>query len=63
MADPIQEEIDKEEVEVMHEGEVHKEEMRQVELEVMTVKERGKEYFSWFSLEDKTVFLNMLLLE
>ncbi len=27
------------------------------------VKEKGKEYFSWFSLEDKTVFLNMLLLE
>jgi|GEM_PF-2621722 len=27
------------------------------------VKEKGKEYFSWFSLDDKTVFLNKLLLE
>jgi hypothetical protein len=27
------------------------------------VKEEGQEYFSWFSLEDKTVYLNKLLLE
>lgn len=30
---------------------------------VALVKEEGKEYFSWFSLEDKTVFLNKLLME
>lgn len=30
---------------------------------VALVKEDGKEYFSWFSLEDKTVYLNKLLME
>lgn len=30
---------------------------------IAIVKEKGKEYFSWFTLEDKTVFLNMLLLQ
>ncbi len=30
---------------------------------VALVKEDGKEYFSWFSLEDKSVFLNKLLME
>lgn len=30
---------------------------------IAIVKEQGKEYFSWFTLEEKTVFLNMLLLE
>jgi hypothetical protein len=30
---------------------------------IAIVKEHGKEYFSWFTLEDKTVYLNMLLLE
>lgn len=30
---------------------------------IARVKEEGQEYFSWFSLDDKTVYLNKLLLE